>query len=439
MASIRTRKDNGQLFLDFHYRGKRCREQTLLLDTTTNRTRLEKLAKRVESAINQGSFNYADFFPDSPRAKMFDAMDEIQSSSSIAAPLQGQIPAMTPTQTPTFNEFAELWFLESEPRWRKQYRVAIRHTLDRYLFPYFGDKRLADISRADLLGFRAVIAKRKGRADEFLSGKRINKLMAQVKSILEEGCDRYGLNSPGRGIKPLKQKRTDVQPFTLEEVDRLVATVREDYRSYMIVRLLTGIRTGEANGLQWIDVNFETNTLSIVRTMSRHGDGDTKTEGSKRDIVMVPQVRTALEQQKAMAIEGCPWIFHSSHGNPIDVVNFTNRVWYPLLRHLNLNKRPPYQMRHSAATLMLAAGENPEWVASVLGHSTTEMLFRVYSRFVPNLTRNDGRAFVDLLKTHNEKPEVTDDKPALTDVFAGMTIAQKNALLIELTRHLQNS
>lgn len=51
-----------------------------------------------------------------------------------------------------------------------------------------------------------------------------------------------------------------------------------------------------------------------------------------------------------------------------------------------------------SATLMLAAGENPEWVARMLGHSTTEMLFRTYSRFIPNLTRDDGRAFAGLLK-----------------------------------------
>ena len=46
-----------------------------------------------------------------------------------------------------------------------------------------------------------------------------------------------------------------------------------------------------------------------------------------------------------------------------------------------------------AATLWLASGENPEWIARQLGHTTTEMLFRVYSRFVPNLTRRDGSAF----------------------------------------------
>lgn len=77
-----------------------------------------------------------------------------------------------------------------------------------------------------------------------------------------------------------------------------------------------------------------------------------------------------------------------------------NRVWYPLLRYLNLEKRLPYQMRHTAATLMLASGENPEWVARVLGHANTEMLFRVYSRYIPNLTRRDGRAFDGLLRQH---------------------------------------
>ena len=54
-------------------------------------------------------------------------------------------------------------------------------------------------------------------------------------------------------------------------------------------------------------------------------------------------------------------------------------------------------MRHTAATLWLASGEAPEWIARQLGHSSTEMLFRVYSRYVPNLTRQDGSAMERLL------------------------------------------
>ena len=138
-------------------------------------------------------------------------------------------------------------------------------------------------------------------------------------------------------------------------------------------------------------------------------------------------MRAAFEAQRTRAVEGCPWVFHSQYGNPMDAVNFTNRIWYPLLRNLGLKQRPPYQMRHTAATLMLAAGENPEWVVNVLGHSTTEMLFRVYSRFVPNLTRNDGLAFAGLVNGHLGKHavEAAAAKPApSTDNAAALAALQ---------------
>jgi integrase len=91
------------------------------------------------------------------------------------------------------------------------------------------------------------------------------------------------------------------------------------------------------------------------------------------------------------------YVFCNKQGNPIDNKNFTERVWRPLLKHLGFDVRRPYQMRHTAATLWLAAGENPEWIARQLGHTSTQMLFKVYSRFVPNMTRQDGAAIERLL------------------------------------------
>lgn len=91
-------------------------------------------------------------------------------------------------------------------------------------------------------------------------------------------------------------------------------------------------------------------------------------------------------------------MFCSKNGSPLNHRNITKRVWYPLLRYLELEKRNPYQTRHTCATLWLAAGESPEWIASQLGHSSSKMLFTVYSRFVPNLTRQDGSALDKVLK-----------------------------------------
>jgi integrase len=91
------------------------------------------------------------------------------------------------------------------------------------------------------------------------------------------------------------------------------------------------------------------------------------------------------------------YVFCNLAGEPLDNKNFADRVWYPLLRHLGLKARRPYQMRHTAATLWLASGEAPEWIARQLGHTNTEMLFTTYSRYVPNLTRRDGSAMERLL------------------------------------------
>ena len=97
-------------------------------------------------------------------------------------------------------------------------------------------------------------------------------------------------------------------------------------------------------------------------------------------------------------------------------------------------------MRHTAATLMLASGENPEWIAATLGHTSTEMLFRVYSRFVPNLTRNDGRAYSGMLEETMDR-KVGSTAPATNNktFMAGLTREQKIALMASLATELSAS
>ena len=65
-------------------------------------------------------------------------------------------------------------------------------------------------------------------------------------------------------------------------------------------------------------------------------------------------------------------MFCNRNGRPLEDRNVANRIWYPLLALLDLEKRKPYQTRHTAATLWLASGESPEWIARQMGHTTTE-------------------------------------------------------------------
>ena len=79
------------------------------------------------------------------------------------------------------------------------------------------------------------------------------------------------------------------------------------------------------------------------------------------------------------------------------------------MRLLGLDRRRPYQLRHTCATLWLSAGENPLWIARQLGHSSVEMLFRVYARWVKDITRNDGAAFEKLLVAEKSCGEEKED------------------------------
>jgi integrase len=235
------------------------------------------------------------------------------------------------------------------------------------------------------------------RTESTLSNRRINAVMKPLRQILNEAADRFEFNSAFRNIKPLRIKRSDVMPFTLDEVQAILGRARDDYKPYFAVRFFTGMRTGEVHGLKWKYVDFERRMILVRESIVLGEEDDLKTDSSQRDIQMTQIVYEALAVQHARTGKLSAYVFCNQAGNPIDNKNFINRVWAPLLRNLGLVHRKAYQMRHTAATLWLASGEAPEWIARQLGHTTTEMLFRVYSRFVPNLTRKDGSAIDRLL------------------------------------------
>lgn len=388
MGSIRVRPENGALFMDFKHQGRRLREQTTLPDTPANRKRLQKALDRIETEIALGSFDYPKTFGKAlPSGKSEEAEEQAGVATSNRA-----------SSTPLFRAFAEQWFAEVEVTWRRSYRVTQKGALDKYLFPFFEGKQVGHITKADVLAFRASLAKVTTRKSlGTLSNRRVNAVMKPLRQILNEAADRFEFSSAFRNIKPLKMKRSDVQPFTLDEVELILNTARADYRNYFNVRFFTGMRTGEVHGLKWKYVDFERRLILVRESIVLNEDDELKTDGSVRDIHMSQVVYDALKAQYQSAGEFAGYVFCNQAGQPINNQNFLNRVWNPLLRHLGLEHRRAYQMRHTAATLWLASGEAPEWIARQLGHTSTEMLFRVYSRYVPNLTRQDGSAMERLL------------------------------------------
>jgi integrase len=127
------------------------------------------------------------------------------------------------------------------------------------------------------------------------SNPRINKILNPLRQILCEAADRFDFRTPFHNIKQLKVKRTDVDPFSLEEVKTIINTVRADFKQYFTVRFFTGMRTGEVHGLKWKNVDFEGRLLMVRETIVDGEEGDPKTYSSRRDIHMSQLVYDALK------------------------------------------------------------------------------------------------------------------------------------------------
>ena len=396
MGSIRKRNDTNMLFFDFQFRDLRCREYSLLVDTPANRRQMEKALARIESEIKLGTFDYGRYFPNSPMSARFNTSAQNGSRITDTGPMPAE-PAETRPHTPLFRDFAEEWYQEGEIAWKRSYRATIRLTLDKYLIPKFGESEVSRITKGDILKFRSTLAKVMIGSKEGLSPDRINHIITPLRMILNEAADRHHFITPCTGIKQLKVPKSDIDPFGIDEVNLFLANIRTDFRNYYTVRFFTGMRTAEIDGLKWAYVDLERRIIAVRETLVNGYNETTKTPESVRDIAMSQPVYDALFEQKNLTGNLGEFVFCSKSGLPLDRRNVMNRVWYPILQRLGLKKRRPYQTRHTSATLWLAAGENPEWIARQMGHANTRMLFTVYSRFVPNLTRQDGSAIELLL------------------------------------------
>lgn len=388
MARVAER--NGKLLFDFKYMGIRCREQTMLEDTKENRNKLNTVLKKILAKIELGVFEYREYFPSSKAADKIDQMD-IQRRRA-----KGNV-------TPPFEEVAEKWFKTMEPTWRLNTYTGYRNYYEKRIFPYWQGNEVSGIKRQDILEFRSHVAKltnEKTRAR--LDPSTVNKTLKIFRMIINEAADQYEFTSPFRNIQLLKEPKKEIQPFNLVEVRQIIDNIQPHFRIYVLVRFFTGLRTGEINGLRWKNIDFDHRVINVRETYSeKTGFEYTKNDSSQRDIQMSALVYEALKEHFDQTYFGDDelTVFTSPDTNsPVHNNNFRNRAWIKVLKELGLAYRNPYQTRHTTATLWLGAGENASWIARQMGHTSTEMLFTTYARYVPNLTRQDGSAFESMLQ-----------------------------------------
>lgn len=264
------------------------------------------------------------------------------------------------------------------------------------MVPFSKGLTLRDITDAHLKCFISYLQGLPGKRARPMGPKSINNCLGPVKTMLKEAVEKKWLaHDPTAFVKRLREPKPDVDPFTPQEFEHFLAHVTSHYRTNFHVAFLTGMRPNEEIALKWDNVDFLHRKIAIREGRVGKVEGLPKTHGSTRDIDMLPSLYELLLRHRGDTWLRGDYVFLNQDGRPIDVNTLRRRIWYPTLKRAGIRSRTLYQTRHTFATLTLAAGENPEWIASQMGHTTTQMLFQRYAKFIPNVTRRDGAAFLE--------------------------------------------
>jgi integrase len=301
---------------------------------------------------------------------------------------------------PLFDTFAKVWVEENRAAWKASTLQQYEQVLKSQLRPAFVDLRLSQITESTV---RQLVTHLQ---DSGLSARRTNLVMLVLKMILRTALRRRLIREdPTAGIKKLKETRTEIDPLDPQEIETFLETCPVWWRPYFLVAFWTGARPNELAALKFGDVDWTRATFRIRAGRYRGVESTPKTTGSVRDVDMLPPVIDAMKTQRAQQATarlkrglggsqaGQDYVFTGSEGGLLNVNHLRDHVWYATLKKAGLRRRTMYQTRHSFASNALTAGESPSWVASMLGHTTPEMLFTVYARYIPNRTRRDGTAF----------------------------------------------
>lgn len=185
-----------------------------------------------------------------------------------------------------------------------------------------------------------------------------------------------------------REEREKTDPFNRDEIAAILAAcdVIEE-RSMIQFAFASGVRIGELIALKWRHINWARGYIRIEDNVVSAEIGtvekSTKTEGSERDIPILPAARAALEAMRPISQLRSEYVFlHPWHkGRWANEQQYRGR-WRIILRHAGVRYRNPYQTRHTFASTLLEAGEPELLVAKLLGHTSVEMVRRHYGRHI---------------------------------------------------------
>lgn len=213
-----------------------------------------------------------------------------------------------------------------------------------------------------------------------------------------------------------KAEHAEIAPYTPEQAQKFEAAKQHRLGALFTAALALGLRKGEALALQWSAIDLERGTLAVRLALQRvKMPGEKKgrlilkePKRSSRRTINLPQVCvSALLQHRAMQeqerrLAGTRWkesdyVFTTGIGTPLEPRNL-ERAYGQILAIAGLHHIRIHDLRHTAATLLLAQGVHQRVVMDLLGHSQIAITMNLYSHVVPALRKEAAEQMDAILK-----------------------------------------
>jgi integrase len=251
-----------------------------------------------------------------------------------------------------------------------------------YLTPNIGAIRLADLTPTHVEMMTAKIIST-GRSPRTASIAR-----AVLRRALTDAVrDGLVVRNVAGLARPPRQNRREGRTLSIDQARTLLAhVVGHRLEAAFVVSLTAGLRRGEVLGLQWRDVDLVAGTLTVRRQLRATDDGlqivDTKTAGAVRCIPLTPLAVDSLRHHRDRH-PGLPaaQVFTSTVGTPVHPDNWRHETYKVTTAALG-EAWSPHELRHSCASIMLAAGAPLKVVSETLGHSSIRVTADVYGHLL---------------------------------------------------------
>lgn len=353
--------------IGFSWAGERCRETLDLRPTPGNLKYATRLVATIKQRIEAGTFDYAEFFPESKR-------------------VQEQ------PQAHTFGGLCDTWL-------KTKGRLADK-TLNQYRNALGVWKRLLGESTPIRGITHGQLAACIG-GHAWASPKLLNNYMIVLRGVFKLAVRELGLSdNPMEGIENSKAQKPGPDPLSVQEMASVLHDMRERYDvrvwAYFAFAFATGARPEETISLRWSDVDWANHTIRIERAKTNGKIKPIKTY-SMRDVELVDLAVEAITEMKPWTMPANAEIFQ----NPVtnrpwhDERSQRDHYWKPTLQRTGVRYRKPYNTRHTYATASLMSDANPTYIARQMGHRTAKMLFDVYGKWIERADRGRERGKVN--------------------------------------------